>query len=332
MMKKNATKKIILAALLFLTALFPLSLKSQRVLSYPVSLNSLPTAPSPGESVQFFVSTPSFDSNTAAFNWYINGRLNQALSGIGKNSITLAAGNTGSALEVAVVVLSPDGIESRAEISAPVAGLELTWFAETSVPKWYKGKALPVEDSVVDFVALPDFAVGGSRFNDSQLIYNWSLDGQPGMLSGIGKNIFRVRMSGLPGSYHKIDVTVSDPGKNITKTASSVLKPFSPKAVIYHSTPLGGVETRSASMNFMSAAADLLDFVVEPFFLPLNSGTLAYSWTVGDEKILDNASKGYLLTVNTNNFKGNSVPISVKINDSAGAWSALGFLNILLNK
>ena len=298
----------------FLFGLLAWSMAGAQALPAPVSIVASPGTPSPGEKVTVTAVTPSFDRHTAYFAWIVDGRSRPDLSGTGKNAIELTAGNVGSSQRVAVSVsrkTAAAGVGGGdASLVIRVADLTLTFVAETFVPKWYRGKALPVSDSVVGVVAIPEFVVDGKRIAAERLIYRWGLDDEQNALSGIGEQVFRIRTSDLPGTSHEVKVRVEDEEGKIKKDAVFYVVPQRPLLAIYGSTPLGGVEFRAANY-FTGAAQGLFDFIAEPFFFPVASRRdLVWQWNIGGTPAGSNAAMPHLITVDAGGYTPGALSVT----------------------
>lgn len=286
---------------------------SGQALPAPVSLVASSASPTPGEQVTITAVTPSFDRLTAYFGWTVDGRARPDLSGTGKHAITLTAGTVGSSQRIAVSV-------SRRTAAVGVAGgdavltirpadLTLTFVAETFVPKWYKGKALPVSDSVVGVIAIPDIVVDGRRVPPDRLIYRWGLDDETNALSGVGEQVFRVRASDLPGTSHEVKVRVEDEEGKVKKEGTFYIVPHQPRIVIYASTPLGGTEPR-ASQAF-AGSRGLFDFIAEPFFFPIASRKdLQWQWEVAGEPAGLTPDTPYMITVDASQYSAGALSVT----------------------
>ncbi len=296
----------------------------------PISLIASPSSPSSGQKFTVQAATPTTDSDTATFRWTVNGIAQPDASGIGKHTIALTAGSLGSETRVAVSIAHARGIQS-ASLVVRVSDLALTWFAETYVPPWYRGKALPSQNAVVNFVAMPRIIIDGAAVPPERLIYQWSLDGEGNALRGLGERIFRIRTLDLPGATHTVRVTVEDSNRRVHKEALAIIVPTSPRIALYAATPLGGVEPRAAR-SFLSLGLGILtDFQAEPFFFPVSSRRdLSYRWTVGGRAIAGQPENPSLLTLNTG-AKAGTIPISILIDDREQFIpSAAGLLNLIL--
>lgn len=298
---------------LVLLGLLAYGIVEAQALPAPVSLVASPATPSPGEKITVTAITPSFDRHTAYFDWTVDGRARPDLSGAGKNSFELTAGNIGSSQRIAVSVSRKSAAAGvaggDAGLTIRVADLTLTFVAETITPKWYKGKALPVSDAVVGVVAIPEFIVDGRRIAAERLIYRWGLDDEKNALSGIGEQVFRIHTSDLPGTSHEVKVRVEDEDGKIKKEDVFYIVPHKPHLAIYNATPLGGTEFR-ATQQF-TGGRGLFDFIAEPFFFPVTSrGELQWQWQVGGAPTASITDTPAMITVDTAGYSSGVLSIS----------------------
>lgn len=308
---KQAVLKI---TILFLVAVMTGNFVSAQVVPDPISLSANPASPAPRSQVKIRASTPTFDKNTAIFEWTIDGKSRSDLSGLGKDVITLPTGDVGSSIRASVSVIRQDGGEGgELSLTVYVSDLSLTWLSETYVPKWYKGKALPAQNAVVNVIAIPQISVGGSSIAPENLSYTWSLDDEEDAVSGIGKQTFRIRVSDLPGTTHDVRVVIQDQQKRIKKEGRIFITPSNARAAIYQSSPLGGIEPRT-SPSFIYAPLKELDLVVEPFFFPITSKrNLTYKWSVAGNETSGSVQAPFLLTLYPGSKALSSIPVSVNV-------------------
>lgn len=286
----------------------------------PVSLVASPSSPSPHQNFTVQAATPSFDKDTAYFSWTIEGKDHPELSGFGKNSMQLVSGDVGSATRISVKVSRPNNLENSLSLVVRVSDLALTWSAETYVPAWYKGKALPVQNSVVDVVAVPTIVQDGTVVRPEDLIYRWTLDDQDNALVGIGKNVFRVQTSDRPDTSYDVRVTVQSPDKSMSKDGQLFIVPSSPHVVVYPATPLGGAEYRTNATVVSTNKRGLIDFFAEAFFFPVVSKrNLFFHWNANGQDISGTPENPNILTLDTSGI-ARTIPLSVSVGkDEAGA-------------
>ncbi len=282
-----------------------------QVIPPPVSLAADPSSPSPRSQYIVTASTPTFDKNFAAFEWTVDGKSRPEFSGVGANSITLTAGAVGSVKKISVSVSRPTGDGGSSSLTVIPSELSLPWIAETSVPAWYRGKALPTPGAVVHIVAVPRIVIGGSALKPEGLIYRWRIDSDKESLTGAGKRVFLFTASTLPETTHQIDVSVEDIDGRIRKDGRVLITTdAAPRIVLYASSPLGGTEPRSAG----SAAGrpGLFDVIAEPFFFPLASAaSLAYDWLVDGNAVPASTQNPRVVTIDATRRANEIIPVSV---------------------
>lgn len=280
----------------------------------PFSIFANPSAPSPGGQVRLSVNTPTFDKNASTYIWTLNGKTLTDRSGLGKHSIIIQAGEVGSSLKASVTATESNGTVHTASLSIPVADLVVTWTAQTSIPKWYKGKALPVAGAKVRLVAMPTFIANGSAIPPAQLIYTWLIDGNP-FTSGAGLQVVEVNASKIPLINPVVYLKVEDRTRKISKDIRVGVIARTPRALVYQTLPLGGIEPRTAIRSIIASNQGLLDIAVEPFYFPKPKKDLAYAWTVNGIQLQGQPGAPYILTIDPNGVQGGNAAIVANVSD-----------------
>lgn len=284
-----------------------------QVVPPPISLSASPSSPAP--RTQFIVSaaTPTFDKDFAAFDWTVDGKARPEFSGVGKTEITLTAGAVGSVTRVSVTASRNNQDTANASLTVIPSDLALPWIAQTSVPKWFRGKALPTPGSVVSIIAVPRITVAGAALNPDALIYRWRIDSDKESLVGAGKRVFTFTASDLPQTTHQIDVSVEDIDGRIRKEGRVLITTdASPRVALYPSSPLGGAEPRLAGSA--STRPGLFDVIAEPFFFPLSSvPSLSYTWNVDGNGVAASVQNPRLVTVDATRRAHQTIPVSMTV-------------------
>lgn len=292
-------------------------------LPLPLSLIASPQSPNAGEKVTIRASTPTFDKNATFFRWTVDSKQRPDLSGPGKNSIQFIAGAVGSVTRVVVEAVKPGGESAQASLGVVSSDLAVTWSAETYIPKWYKGKALPSQGSVITFVAVPRIVIGGSTIPPRVLIYTWGLDDDDFALSGTGEQVFSLRLSDIPKQNYDIQLTVEDADKRIKKTERIFMVPQNTSVGIYKISPLGGIEPRSSLASTPVAPGGSFDLIAEPFFFPVSSKkSLSYRWNANGITSGGSPDNPDILTINTNENTGDQILISLSVDNGNSYISA----------
>jgi hypothetical protein len=280
-----------------------------------LSLVSTPASPSPGETVSIQAETPTFDKNTVQFIWTVDGKSRPDLSGFAKNTFTLVAGAVGSTIRVNVEVL-PQGFASiRATQTIYISDLSLTWTANTYKPKWYKGKALPVANSILRIAAIPAIIIDGVTIPVNKLIFTWNIDGKR-ILQQIGAQVFEYKAPERSFNTQLVRVVIEDINKRIKKEARIAINNQQPKAVIYQVFPLGGIGQRRGTTAFSPVSTGSLDLQTEPFFFNvLSRKDLLYEWSAEGKKIMSITENPFFLTLDIQEQSAGTIPVSVFVND-----------------
>jgi len=295
----------------------------------PLTIVATPSSPSPGQTVTIEAQTPTFDPNRATFNWTIDGISKSDISGIGKKTFTFVAGPVGSVTRVSVRIFPADAASVSGSLTIYTTDLALTWTAQTYIPKWYKGKALAVPNSRIRIAAIPTFIIGGTTLSPDRLIYTWSIDGNR-VLKGAGKQVLETIQPDTPWSNPLIILQVSDANQRIQKEMRMGIVSREPRAVIYHTLPLGGIEFRRGAASFPPTKPGIVDLEAEPFFF--NKDTrhdMTYEWSVKNQIISGNAQNPFLLTLDMQQQTAGDFPILLTVKETdPSVPRATTFINI----
>ena len=303
-----------------------------QVIPPPVSLSASPSSPSPRNQFAVTASTPTFDKDLANFEWIVDGKERPEFSGVGANEITLTAGTAGSVIKINVSVSRSIGDGGSSSLTVIPSELSLPWIAQTSVPAWYRGKALPTPRAIVNVIAVPRIVIGSSTLRPEDLIYRWRIDSDKESLVGAGKRVFSFTASALPQTTHQIDVSVEDLNGRVRKEGRVLITTDAvPRIVLYASSPLGGAEFRSAGNG--ATRPGLFDVIAEPFFFPLSSiASLTYDWAIDGNAVPASAQNPRVVTIDAGRRANQNISVSVTaraLNLFQNSFSALFNLFVL---
>lgn len=306
---------MIAAILIFLTTGIP---ARAQIIPTALSIAATPRAPAPGEPVQVRAATPSISKDALVFSWMIDGKPRPDLSGLGADTVQLTAGALGSTLRVGVAVRQGSKAIGSTSLVIPVSRLSIAWFAETYTPRWYRGKALPVEQSTVDITAIPEVIINGKTIAPENLIYHWSYDDQDNIQEGVGKRSFRIRTRDFPQSSHDIRLVVEDASHTLYQEGRLFILTTEPQGEIYALTPSGGIAAHMALQNFYAPTRGSYDFVFEPFFFPITTrSALSYQWSVNNAPLIGTPENPYFLTIDGTQQQGTQANISLSAKSSS---------------
>ncbi|MDO8560895.1 MAG: hypothetical protein Q7R91_01630 [bacterium] len=254
-------------------------------------------SPQPGQTINAKALLSTNNPAQATFQWLLNGKGVPSASGMGKDTFTFTM-PTGSRTAVDVVVVTSDGTRLEATKAITLAKAVIVWWADTSVPIWYQGKAISSTGSTATLYAIP-----GTGFNEnpSTLFYFWTinLEAHP-EVSGVGRNSFDLKVSLAENVTHQINVRISNATQTITQEAMVLLQTKTPELMVYQLTPTGGVDFSQMLSIFNGNSGETYDFIAEPFFFrPDQIKVLKFSWQLNDKTLEGDFTKPNILTLET---------------------------------
>lgn len=276
-----------------------------------VELLALPSNnPDPGETVTVSVRSSDFDLDRASYRWTVNGAAPKgAEQGVGAKSYSFTAGKTGTSYSVKVTVTPPSGSALSKTAVVRSFDMPLYWWADSVVPAWYRGKALPSIGSDVRIAALPNLP----GVNPKTLLYSWEFNNNfAGNQSGVGKSVFRFTPQ-FP-VRETIMVRVQNASGSIDKEKTVEISPLDPFVRAYELKPLEGIQFSRILKSLSVQRETFLDVIAEPFFFPLkNFRDLAFQWSSGGKAAQEQKENPNILSIQSGSNARGRFPISVII-------------------
>ncbi|QQG45933.1 MAG: hypothetical protein HYY55_03045 [Candidatus Niyogibacteria bacterium] len=259
----------------------------------------IPTdAPGPNQNIIARVSAFSFELNSSQITWIHNGAV--ALRGTGLKEYGFTTGDVGKSEILTVVAIDVNGIRHETEFSLVIADVDILWRAATSIPFWYKGKALASPKSAITASAFPNLVSGGRKIPASGLIYRWTLDNDfKQAQSGAGRNTFTFGAGFSSDLTHIVNLEVSNLDGNITAKKSIDIGVLNPSILVYENDALSGPKNDFAFQdrrNDVIFAGEKKSFIAHPFFFSLDRGreNLEYVWSVDGRRAGQEAPQNIL--------------------------------------
>jgi len=244
------------------------------------SINLSPKNPKANSVTKAGITSYTFDTNTAHITWSVNNKIIK--QGAGKKSVEFKTGNIGSITTLSVFIITQDKQEIEKNIKIKIGEIDLLWQAMTYTPSFYKGRAKPLNESLIKIVAIPHGL--GAREN---LVYEWQRDYKniPDA-SGSGKNSFTFTFSEI-FNKETIKVKVSKPGENYFVEKQINIKAENPKILFYEEDPLLGIPFQKAIENTMSLAGKTETIIrAEPYFFKKNDlDSLSFNWLMNQKQM-----------------------------------------------
>lgn len=288
----------LITILVILGVIFTSKVSASSTSSILVSI--IPENPSPGENVSITLSSYANNLDSVLISWFVDGK--SVLSEIGKKSFSVNAPAAGLETTVVATVTLPDGNIEKKIIIRP-ASMVLLWQANDSyVPPFYKGKALPMPDSSVKVVAMPEIKNNGNIVDPKNMTYTWKLDytnNQDG--SGYGKNYFIYNNDYLE-DVNNVNVVVNTLDQKYSAEGSIDIGATNPKILFYkNDVNLGTVWEEALKDGHKIQGDEVIE--AAPYFISpqdIRTPTLAWDWFIND----------YMISVPE--YRKNLIPLQVQ--------------------
>lgn len=300
--------------LVSLALLVPLVAAAQS-LPDPVQYAVSPETPGPNSPVDIEIGGVGNFLGNATVTWKKDGAT--VLQGTGETRYRFTTNAIGKATTIDIAIQSPtQGTITKQFVFNPSA-VNLVWEADTTVPQFYKGKALYSAGSPLRIVALPVVMVGNSHVAPNVLSYQWSVNDQIlSSASGIGRS----SLSFVGDQLNNAEAVSVDVYYGATKVAhGEVTVPASePQLVLYERDALRGLILDVAFPSTITLLGKEITLQAVPFYFSRpNSanGSLQYAWQLnGEEATGPNAQDGILTLRQTGSGEG-AAQIAVTLQD-----------------
>ncbi|MFA5987620.1 MAG: hypothetical protein WC797_03155 [Candidatus Paceibacterota bacterium] len=224
-----------------------------------------PQNPSSFSDVAIGVRSYLRDIEQSIVSWSVDGK--QQAEGIGLNQISVTTGPVGKTMTISAVISTQSGDQIEKVIKITPADASIVWEAQTYVPPFFKGKALPSASSKIRFVAIPDFHdENGKTIKQSSLSYEWTKNSETA-LRGVGKYIFDTTIG---NTEDEISVKIYDQSKTISVEKTVTMLPYPTKMIVYEDRPLEKTRYENAIGDTMNLSTEETTLRVEPFYISLS--------------------------------------------------------------
>lgn len=275
-------RRIALVLVLCIALAAPRAMAQYGTLDTPTLIvKTVPARPSPGDTVHISVESPLVELSHNTITWIIGGV--ELVSETGATTVSIVAGKLGSDTEI-VVVAQTDLGPVQAEAHIIPAEVDLLYDANSYVPPFYVGRALPSPASSVRLHANARVMKPGSgTIPPEQLVYTWKRNGATlSRLSGRGKTSITVPAPTLFGAdLFAVEAATSD--GTIAAEATVLVPSIEPVVVLFDDSPLFGIRYRNALNTNTQLPGSEFTVAAIPFFALANSPAdprLRYMWRV----------------------------------------------------
>ena len=282
---------IIKLTVLFGIALFPsISFAAINV----VTIKTNPDTPGPNQETTVSLESFAVDLDSSVIMWYVDKEIMK--SGIGEKSIQTKTKNFGETTTIDVVISNTQNGRIDKQLLLTPVEVDLLWEADTVVPPFYKGKALPTYKSLVRVIAVPRF---NASWSDPAIFnYSWTANNIQGIGQGLGKNSAVVPMK-YSGSTVPVRVMVNGGGStNGSGSATINITAVDPLLLFYENEPLLGTLFERALTGAISTPKTEFRVRAVPYYFSYSDyieGLFVYDWKQNSQATTPNSNQGVLV-------------------------------------
>lgn len=252
-----------------------------------ITVLSDPEIPPPLQNVTLTLSSYATDINSAFIIWKVGGKTQ--LSGTGEKKFQITTGETGSTTVIDITIRPVTGELIQKQFIIRPADIDILWEgADSYIPPFYRGRALPTSEGLIRVLAIPQVKDGALQTDVNNFVFRWKRDDkvvQSG--SGYGKNSLLLRQSYL-NKKESLDVSATGIGTGVVTQKIFDVPIFKPKILFYEKDPLLGIKYNRTLDSSFEVASGEKTIVAEPYFFGPSSALspeLDYAWTINGQSI-----------------------------------------------
>jgi len=248
-----------------------------------IQLELTPAYPTPESIVQVSINDYSLNTMGATIRWFVNEM--EFSDSLNKRSITIPVGTLGEKKSVRVT-LSRQGAPTLSATRVIVPNtIDIILEAQTYVPAFYTGRALPSGQSPIRAIALVHDASGGIQ---NAYTYKWTL-GNTVLLGGSMKGAYVLEQEMPRYENTELSVEVFDTSGAPIGRRSIMLSPTEPELHFYEHTLLRGLSGRVA-VDPHALVGEEVTFFGEPYYLNAENDLsgVSFSW-IADRKRIESS-------------------------------------------
>ncbi len=281
--------------------------------SSSITIDISPGNPIPYENTIVTLKSFSVNLDTVPISWFVNG--GNTLSGIGKKNFSLKAPAANKETVVQAKIQLPDGeIDKTLTIQPSI--MVLLWQANDSyVPPFYKGKALPMEDSEIKVVAMPEIRTKTGNVDSKNLTYDWKKDyNNDAERSGYGKNFYLYTDDYLENT-NSVQVKASTVDQKYSSNSSVTIGTSSPKISFYKKDADTGIQWQNVIPDRHKISVEEVLVVIPYFVSPKNllHPALVWNWSINDSPIDITSVRKNILPLKVDSTVSGSSKIDLEI-------------------
>lgn len=250
-----------------------------------------PEFPQPGEEVTISFSNYGSQYHNADIIWQLNGQT--VVDANNKRGVKFIAGKLNEPDIVSVSIVRSSGSSETFSVKIVPTYIDIILEAQTRVPGFYEGRALPSIGSRVNATVL----VNDGSLLDGDYIYSWRLNGQT-LENGPIRGTNQVSFDTPRGSQSTIHVAVTDLNGTVLGRRAIYFQSVKPDIVFYEVNPLYG-QSHTAISNTLILIGTAATIVAEPYYLDIQTynDPDINEWEINNVEQENTASNPYQITI-----------------------------------
>ena len=277
-----------------------------------------PRNPGSFETVTVKLTSFSIDLDRANISWELNGEV--LAENIGQTNFSFQTGAVGKEMILRINIIGNNEQFVQKTITINPAEVDILWEAETYVPPFYRGKALPTPGSTIKIVAFPNMIVQNQKIPSSELFFRWQ-ENFANTKQEYGKPWMITTASNLFGEK-EISVEISDLNKTAVAKNLFNLNSISPTVLFYEKHPLEKYRFTKSIPESFSLLAQEITLRAEPFFFDLNAvDKINYEWGINDTISTTFADEKEIVLRKNNGSKGEASVFVTVSTPSSGQFA-----------
>jgi hypothetical protein len=245
--------------------------------SNTATLSATTKYPEPGTPVTITLEAYTMNMVDATVVWFIDDIEQPNLRN--ERAIRLIAQELGTTQKIRARIIKPGERSVDASTIITSSNTDIVIEANTYIPSFYKGRALPSKSATIRAIAIPQNTEGG---NPATYSYNWKYNDST-LYGGavLGKQSIELSMPRYDSEV--LSVIIYNRDGEVIGEDQIVLTAVEPELHFYESNPLRGMSRKALGTNFV-LVGDEITVHGEPYFMgtdlsPQNAG---YAWSINN--------------------------------------------------
>ncbi len=287
----------VLAALVvctFLYSILVMQVSAQSAIGGTSSLKLVlnPSLPNPSETVIVSLDDYALDTTGSRINWFVDGI--EQKDQVNSRSISVPLGSLGEKTTVRVTLTRNGALGLSVTRTIIPSAVDVIIEANTSVPSFYRGRALPSEMSVIRAIAIPHT---GTKTSRTAYTYKWSL-GSTVLFGGPQLGKYAIETTLPRYNSYPLTVEVFDANGASVARGTAMVGTKRPELYFYEESPLRGLRERAlVSPAPLVSQETTIHGALYYVDLGTTLGKESYAWSISGASVPLNAHEGSMLTV-----------------------------------